>query len=319
MTLTFVLNDETKVNSRGFRVRNAGIGLERFRANPVILSDHWASTSSVIGRWENIRIEGALLKADAVFDEEDEEAAKVAGKVKRGFLKGASMGIDPLTKDNFLMAADGHIDLVKGELMEASIVAIPSNQSAVKLYHNNGEMEDKEVEAILLSAAPKTTHEQNKTENHMKKLNAATVAILMTYGLTDADSPEQVDASVQKLKASLDAEKEAHKLEKESRVALEARIQKEEGIKLTALVDAAVENGQILGSQKDVFVKLGYEQAKTILDGLPKKVSLSGQVIGRSGGAVEVSSLEEFQKLSLEEQLAFKDENPAGYQALFAK
>lgn len=321
MKLTFVLNDETIVNSRGFRVRNAGIDLERFKSNPVILSDHWASTSSVIGRWENIRIEGTQLKADAVFDEEDEEAKKVAGKVKRGFLKGASMGLDPKTRDNFVMAADSVLDLVTSELMEASIVAIPSNQNSVKLYHNGSEMEVEEVEAIVLSAASgNQPTENNKTENNMKKLNAATVAILMSYGLTDGESAEQIDASVQKLKNTLDAEQAAHKLEKESRIALEAQIANEQKVKLTALIDGAVKEGQIVEAQKEVFTKLGYDQAKAIIEGLPKKVSLSGQVSDRSGaGAVEPKTLDEFVKLSLADQLAFKDANPEGYQSLFAE
>lgn len=47
------------VNSHGFRVKNAGISLVRLKANPVILAQHNNSVWSVIGRWENIRIEGS--------------------------------------------------------------------------------------------------------------------------------------------------------------------------------------------------------------------------------------------------------------------
>lgn len=328
MKHTFVLNDETIVNSWGFRVKNDGINLERFKSNPVILTDHWNSISSVIGRWENIRIEGVLLKADAVFDEEDEEAAKIAGKVKRGFLKGASMGIKPLSEKDFVMAADGNIDLVASELMEASVVAVPSNMASVKLYHNSNDevMDWKEIEEVVLSASgqrnpiEENKSENNKTESNMKKLNAATLAILMSFGLTDEESTEQIDSSVRKLKANLDAEQEAHKLEKNRRIALEAQIASEQEVKLAALIDDAVKEGQIVEAQKEVFVKLGYDQAKTIIDGLPKKVSLSGQVAGHSAGVtVEPKTLDEFVKLSHAEQLAFKDGSPDAYQALFVK
>ena len=85
----FILNDETKVNQYGFRVKNLGLRLGRFLDNPVVLDNH--GNEAVIGRWENIQIEGNLLTAEAVFDDKDENAKTIAGKVERGFIKGASI------------------------------------------------------------------------------------------------------------------------------------------------------------------------------------------------------------------------------------
>src|SRR5690625_2612189 len=93
--MKFVLNDETKVNQYGFKVLNAGLDLERFKKNPVILDYHHPNNFGVIGRWEDIQIEGHLLTAKPVFDEEDEYSRRIAGKVKRGFLRGASLGLNP--------------------------------------------------------------------------------------------------------------------------------------------------------------------------------------------------------------------------------
>ena len=48
----------------------SGADLSVFENNPVMLLNHddWELP---IGRWENIRIEGTLILADAVFDEDD--------------------------------------------------------------------------------------------------------------------------------------------------------------------------------------------------------------------------------------------------------
>ena len=319
MAKTFVLNDENKVNSYGFKILNKGINLERFKANPVMLSNHWNSTDNVIGRWENIRIEGSQLKADAVFDDNDEDAKKIASKVDGGFLKGASMGIR-FSHEFMEEKPDGSYVLAESELYEASIVAVPSNANAVKLYSGSGELLD-EVE-IKLSLDELKGVKSLKSNNNMSKilLSDATIGILGAFGLKDAESALEVDTAVAKLKAELDAEKVAHSLEKTQREALEARIREGEKAQLNALLDQAVTDGQILANQKETFAALGYEQAKTIIGGLPKKVSLAGQVGNSAGadGGVDPKTAEEFFKLSVVQQLAFKDANPAAYKALFA-
>ena len=87
---TFILHDET-VNTYGFRMLTSGANLEEFRKNPVMLLNHddWKMP---IGRWENIRIEGTQILADAVFDEADPRAVEVQKKVDTDFLRMASIG-----------------------------------------------------------------------------------------------------------------------------------------------------------------------------------------------------------------------------------
>ncbi len=130
---SFVLNDENQVNSYGFRVPNKGINLTRFKANPVMLDDHNNSTSGVIGKWDNIRVSGSMLLADPDFDLHTDLAKDIAGKVNRGYLKGASMGIS-FDRAAMQKAADGIYELSACEKYESSICAIPSNSNAVKLY-----------------------------------------------------------------------------------------------------------------------------------------------------------------------------------------
>ena len=125
---TFILSDTSKTNSHGFRIAMEGMDTSRFRENPVMLYRH--KDDDVIGRWHNLRVDDGRLLADAEFDQDDELAAKVAGKVERGFIKGCSMGIR--IKD-MQETADGWI-ATKSELMEASVCSIPSDAGAVTLY-----------------------------------------------------------------------------------------------------------------------------------------------------------------------------------------
>lgn len=131
-TNTFVLSDESR-NSYGFVVKTSGIDTTQFQRNPVMLYMH-DRESGVVGRWENIRIEGAQLLADAVFDASTELGAKVKKQVDNGFLRCASIGIERITQETL----NGVETVVKCRLIEASIVDIPSNSNAVKLFRPSG-------------------------------------------------------------------------------------------------------------------------------------------------------------------------------------
>jgi HK97 family phage prohead protease len=130
---TFILSDGSRRNAKGFRIALSGMNLERFSSNPVMLYGH--DSDSVVGRWENLRVEGERLLAEPVFDLEDDTGKKVAGKVDRGFLKGCSIGI---IIQEMQETAKGDI-VTKSELLEASIVAIPADAGAVILYNENCE------------------------------------------------------------------------------------------------------------------------------------------------------------------------------------
>lgn len=131
---TFILNDENQVNSYGFRVKNFGISFGRFDANPVMLDSHINETDKVLGKWKNRKIEGTQLKADSEFDLAKDSAKVVAGQVDRGYLKGCSMGLGiSFESDCWSLSPDGIYDLIKCELMEASVCAVPSNAASVSL------------------------------------------------------------------------------------------------------------------------------------------------------------------------------------------
>jgi len=96
-TAEFVVASELPVKDCSWEpptsLRMEGIDLKRYRQNPVVLADHNMQTRNVIGISEKIWVDGGKLIARVKFDVEDEDlAAIVWGKVKRGMLKGASVG-----------------------------------------------------------------------------------------------------------------------------------------------------------------------------------------------------------------------------------
>jgi len=313
--MKFILNDESKANMYGFRILNAGIDLNRFKANPVILNTHYSNIPDVVGRWENIQIEGSQLTADAVFDKDDEDAAKIAGKVERGFIKGASMGLSSIEPSNFERQPDGSYILKKCELMEASICAIPSNANALKLYAVvDGAQKVIEDTDIRLMLDSEETQFKSNISNMIKLAYAVLQALSLDPSQTELPQ-EKIDGAILKLKADLDAAQAKVKSfeDKEQQARLAAS---------TQLVEDALKAGKINASQKDNFLKLAannFELAKSTLDAIPAKNSYADKVKSNlSGNESEVKTADDFQKLDLKAQLEFKESYPDQYKKLFS-
>lgn len=308
--LTFVLNDESKVNSYGFRVPNSGIDLTRFKSNPVMLDIHNPSSMTVIGRWENIRIEGSLLLADAVFDTADEYSKIIAGKVERGFLKGVSMGLARTEGTKFYETVDGIFELSPCEITEASICAIPSNANAVKLYAETGELIPENE--IKLSISELSEKVNNKNEEKMHKIILSMTA-LQLLGLQNTDDNNAVALSIEKSIAELS------KLRTEN-TQLKERFTEQTKLQATAVVEKAILDGKLTAEVKESWILMGIQDlasmSKTI-DSIPSKLNLNNQLNNPANGG-EVKTVEDFMKLSHDEQMKFKTENVEAYSKLFA-
>ena len=315
----FTFNDPTVKNSHGFLIPTEGIGLERFAKNPVMLDSHWNNNHSVIGRWEAFENKEGLLSGLPVFDVDDENAAKIAGKVERDFIRGCSMGITFNHAD--LKYVAGQLILEKCELYEVSIVAVPSNANSIHLYHQDGKtlMTDEEVQKLCLSATPtepekEFTTPKNPENENMSKIKLTAVAALI-LGFTADTEMESAELSAKIV--GLDAEKKAAELK------LSAKLEAEEASKLTAVnlqVDNAVTAGQISAEKKDQFVNLGIanpELLTSTLASIPVKKTFAATIKNTDGTESEVKTAEDFQKLSLEAQLSFKSTQPDQYKKLF--
>lgn len=129
--ITFVVSDES-VNSYGMVTLTAGIDTSRFEQNPVMFYMHERAT--IVGRWENIRKEDDKLLADAVFDDTTPIGKQVKDQVEKGFLRAASIGIEIVERKTI----KGVDTVTKCILNEISIVDVPANENALKLYRRNG-------------------------------------------------------------------------------------------------------------------------------------------------------------------------------------
>lgn len=127
---------DDSVNRYGFRVLTAGIRIENYLKNPVLLFGH--NTESLpIGRLEDIRMElNGSMTALPVFDENDKMALAIKEKFENNFMFAASIHFNPITlSDDPKLAIPGQTDstVVECELLEVSMVTIPGNANAVAL------------------------------------------------------------------------------------------------------------------------------------------------------------------------------------------
>ena len=113
--------DDFVIESEAYRE-----GLALYQRNPVILFNH--DRDFVIGRAKKVDIVPRGLRLEAEFDMEDEFAAKVAGKVERGFIRGFSVGFRSLADPE---AKAGKLVFKKVQLLEVSVVTIPANPHAL--------------------------------------------------------------------------------------------------------------------------------------------------------------------------------------------
>ena len=186
----------------------------------------------------------------------------------------------------------------------------------------------KDTEALFAACgAPTATatndnefsNNNSKTEMSNFKLNAAALAVLASHGLKDGENADEVNAAIAKLSATLDAEKTAHALEKGKREQLEKDVKAQREGELKAALDAAIADGKITAEERKDFEELAeanHTLAMKQIGKLTAKQTLSvTNTAGASAGAPK--DLEEFQKLGVDAQLKFKNENPEAYAALF--
>jgi len=282
---TFILNDETVKNSYGFRVLTAGISLERFAANPVCLNNHSNHTKDVLGAWADVKTDGALLTATPDFDTEDTDGKEVVRKVLSGKLKACSIGII-IEPEHVLALENGDIVVTKCELMEASIVAVPSNANAVVLYSQDGNpLTDQQTKQIVLAA--QTAKPFEKPDN-MKLITAH-------LQLDDSANESAILEAVKGIEAKLTASKNENvKLQADYDALVKADSDRK-AADLSAKIDAAVKDGRIDADAKATFAELSYESATKLLATLKPRKPVAEQIDSPAAAS------EKYEKLSFDE------------------
>lgn len=265
---TFTFNDETQKNSYGFYVLTSGIDTKRFESNPVCLNNHSNNTKDVLGKWKEIKKEGTLFLGVPDFDTEDTDGKEVVRKVVNGTINGCSMGLRFNPKD--LKLIDGKLILTKCELMEVSIVAVPSNANSIVLYNDNEErLTDSQIQELCLSATKKT-----EISNNMKQI---TTHLQLAEGSAESAVLEAIKSIESKLSA-VTTERDSFQtkyetLQNQQTQKLQAEYDAEKAI---ALTDGRLDADSVKHFDKSAETNLS--NALDLLKTLPKRKTVKEQL-----------------------------------------
>ena len=232
----FIINTEN-VNSYGYRILTDGIDYTQYMRNPVVLFMHERDGysnkgSEVIGRCTRLYKEGTTLIAEVEFDEQDEFAKKIAGKVERGYIRMASMFAEikeVSTQPQHILEGQVYETVTACKLVEISIVDIGGNDNALKLSKDGKPFQLKKI--------------VTNTSNNMD-----IKVIALALGMGENTKEEAVLSALHNLKTAKE------KADAEI-VALKKTINETRTAEATTLVDKAVQLGLIPEALKESQLK----------------------------------------------------------------
>jgi hypothetical protein len=124
----FIISDNS-VNTKGVIILSEGIDHSNF--NGVMLYHH-KDEILPIGSWEDISLKDGVIKANAIFDQDDEFAVRVEKKVEKKLINCCSISVAP-DLDSIYLNDKGVPVVAKSRLREISITPIGSNLNAIRL------------------------------------------------------------------------------------------------------------------------------------------------------------------------------------------
>lgn len=282
---TFVLHDES-VNTYGFRMLTSGVNLDEFRKNPVMLLNH-NDYLLPIGRWENIRIEGGKILADAVFDEKDERAAEVMRKVDNDFIRMASIGAWPPEEKSdaysLMLPGQRYPTVTKWTVREASIVTIGANHNALAFYDKNTQ------EVIDLTVAGAIVR---LMDNSPKTLNMS--LLTQKLNLHDTANEAEIVSAVQNLMDDNARLKSENKTLTDAIDKVNADRDAANKAEAVRLVDAAILTGRLDAKAKEATLAMfdkDFESTKAMLDAIPERQSIARQINSTGTGTANLADL----------------------------
>lgn len=256
--LELIINDEAVINDRGWRLLNSGLDHTRYDKNPLLLHQH--DTDQIVGHCTGLRIEGTRLIGAFEFDS-DPDSQAVKEKATNGSLRGVSPGLY-IRDMEFATEGDTVTDW---ELLEVSLVTLPSNPSAVKLYSQQGTaLSDEEARQHIVQLKSNYTM-PTPTPN---PLTPQTLALL---GLGDSATLSDIHEAITQLTAERD------KLQREL-----TDLHHEAG---ETLIQSAIDAGKIDASRRESFAQLyatDPELCSSILDAIPAPQSLASLLTSKA-------------------------------------
>jgi len=280
----FVVLDETTLTN-GVRVLVGGVKTDHFERNPVALYLHndW---SMPIGMWENVRKENGRLLADFVpdYDDPDPGVKRLLGKVERGVIRMASVGLADLSftdAPEYLLDEKNEAVVIECRLREISIVPIGKNHNALRLYDKNGEE---------MNLADKTLNLSEYFTNQ-PKTGTMKKEILTALNLADTATQAQIDEAVEQLLSDRKAQTDKVAELQGGLDAIDAEKKRQRQAEALQLTDAAIKDGRLDAKAKDAILKAfdnDHDGTRLMLESIAKPVSVK-EVIGSKAKGLDLA------------------------------
>lgn len=295
-----ITNDS--LNSYGTRVLTAGMNVEQYQRNPVLLYMH--ERGNVIGYVKDLKVEDGEVTGELMFDEASELSVRCKKQYEFGSLKMVSAGLDILETSEdpeLLVQGQTRPTVTKSKLFEVSLVDVGSNDDAIVLQKDGKKItlgKDSECPLPLL----------NNNNQNQKQMEQKMVA--MQLGLPATATEAEINAKLDELKT---AKEENERLQQKNAALTLASI--------TAAVEKAVGEKRITPDKKDEFINLGkevgQEKLESILSAISPQMKLSS-VIGHQGGAAtEPITYKKLSDVPSGQLTTLRKEQPDEYKRLY--
>lgn len=295
-----ITNDS--LNSYGTRVLTAGMNVEQYQRNPVLLYMH--ERGNVIGYVKDLKVEDGEVTGELMFDEASELSIRCKKQYEFGSLKMVSAGLDILETSEdpeLLVQGQTRPTVTKSKLFEVSLVDVGSNDDAIVLQKDGKKItlgKDSECPLPML----------NNNNQNQKQMEQKMVA--MQLGLPATATEAEINAKLDELKA---AKEENERLQQKNAALTLASI--------TAAVEKAVGEKRITPDKKDEFINLGkevgQEKLESILSAISPQMKLSS-VIGHQGGAAtEPTTYKKLSDVPSGQLTTLRKEQPDEYKRLY--
>lgn len=295
-----ITNDS--LNSYGTRVLTAGMNVEQYQRNPVLLYMH--ERGNVIGYVKDLKVEDGEVTGELMFDEASELSIRCKKQYEFGSLKMVSAGLDILETSEdpeLLVQGQTRPTVTKSKLFEVSLVDVGSNDDAIVLQKDGKKItlgKDSECPLPFL----------NNNNQNQKQMEQKMVA--MQLGLPATATEAEINAKLDELKT---AKEENERLQQKNAALTLASI--------TAAVEKAVGEKRITPDKKDEFINLGkevgLEKLESILSAISPQMKLSS-VIGHQGGAAtEPTTYKKLSDVPSGQLTTLRKEQPDEYKRLY--
>ena len=292
------------LNCYGFRVLTAGIDVEQYKRNPVLLYMH--ERGNVVGYVKDLKVGNDEITGELMFDCASEQSERCQKQFEFGSLRMVSAGLEIIeTSEDPTMLVPGQTrpTITKSSLFEVSVADIGANDDAIVL--------EKDGKRITLSkdgtcGLPLINQNNNQNQDMEQKV------IALQLGLPETATEKEINEKLAQLKA---VQQENDTLKAEAQKLTDARI--------AQLVDTAIAEKRLDAQHKEQFVelgkKIGAEELENTLQAMKPQVKLSS-MLGHHGSAPVSDSEKTYTKLSevpAEELVKLRAENVEEYKKLY--